>query len=606
MPAAPTAAPRTTRRTALLVTLLALVAGLLIAVPVAVGPASASPIPEGYTYTNHFFEAHDGIQLHAGVFLPADRTEDEEHPVIMNIGPYTPPNGSIVEPGNLTGFTDRNPELWDHEAFVEGRYAYIQVDSRGYGGSEGCFEYYMPNEMHDTKTAIEWAAGEPWSTGKVGLWGKSYDAAQQVLALAADPEGLAAVIPQAPGLSAYTALWHGGVHYATGRYTTTGLYTALNLTPPQNLDTLTSPGYARAAAGPVTYVPHNPTCYADALVGMNVVRDRDDDFWADREPYFGAQGSDVPTFWLHGFWDANTKPEHLDIFETLTGPRQAWFGQFQHDRGHEAGVGRSEFFLDEAFRFLDEHVRGIEPEVEDPAVTVQSGNGEGRWRAEDAWPPADGFEWKMPVRPGSYPDEPGNNGTGSSAGQGHWTVTQPLPYAAHLAGEPSLDLQIDSLLPYVHTVAHLYDVAPDGTAMLVTRGARATSSFGVEDITVGMYPQDWVFEEGHRIAVHLHGSDDAWYSPGLTHTDVGVNDGELTLPLLRYVRDEFLEGGESNGMGGSTTVEQATLEEATVETTPPPAQTEAPEEREERERRGHGGRPAQPGPPPHAGAYGYR
>jgi uncharacterized protein len=542
------------------------------------------------------------------VLLPADRAEDEQHPVIMNIGPYTPPNGGIAEPGNLSGFTDRNPELWDHPAFAAGRYAYVQVDSRGFGGSEGCFEYYMANEMHDARTAIEWAASEPWSTGRVGLWGKSYDAAQQVLALAADPEGLAAVVPQAPGLSAYTALWHGGVHYATGRYATTGLYTALNLAPPQNLDTIASPGYARAAAGPVTYVPRNPTCYSDALVGMNVVRDRDDDFWADREPYLGAAGSEVPTFWVHGFWDANTKPEHLGIWESLRGPRRAWFGQFQHDRGHEPGVGRGERFLDEAFRFLDEHVRGVVPEVDDPAVTVQSGNGEGRWRVEEAWPPADGAEWTMPVRPGSYRDEPGNDGTGARAGQGHWTVTEPLPHAAHLAGEPRVELEIDSLVPYVHTVAHLYDVAPDGTAMLVTRGARATGASGPETITVGLYPQDWVFEPGHRIAVHLHGSDDGWYSPGISHTEVGVDGGELTLPLLRHVRDEFIEGGASSGMGGATTVSSATLQEAEVATTPPPAQTRSDDgasedddpDEETSAGRGHRGRPSEPGPPAHA------
>jgi uncharacterized protein len=547
------------------------VAGALVATPVA-----ASPVPDGYTYSNHWLESHDGIQLHAGVFLPADRDEDEQHPVLMNIGPYTPPNGGIVEPGNLTGITDRNPELWGHPAFREGRWAYIQVDSRGFGGSEGCFEYYMPNESLDAKVAIEWAASQPWSTGKVALWGKSYDGAQQVLALAAEPEGLAAVVPQAPGLSAYTALWHNGVHYASGRYATTSLYVALNLAPPQNLDTLTSPEYARAAAGPVTYIPHNPTCYADSVVGMNVIRDRDDAFWTEKEAYRGAAESDVPTFWLHGFWDAATKPVHLDIWESLTGPKQAWFGQFGHDRGHEPGVGRRDFFLDEVFRFLDKHVRGIEPDVEDGAVTVQSGNGDGLWRHEEAWPPGDGSAWTMPVRPGSYPDEPGNNGTGSSAGQGHWTMTEPLPHAAHLAGEAMVHLEIDSLVPYVHTVAHVYDVAPDGRALLVTRGAMATPDFGEEEISVELYPQDWVFEAGHRIAVHLHGSDDAWYSPGLSHTDVTVLGGELELPLLRYVRDSFVEGGRSGAMGGGTTVSPSTIEEATVETDPPPPQEPRP------------------------------
>jgi hypothetical protein len=435
----------------------------------------------------------------------------------------------------------------------------------------------MPNEAADTKVSIEWAAEQPWSTGRVGLWGKSYDGAQQVLAMASDPEGLAAAVVQAPGLSAYTALWMNGVHYATGRYGTTGVYTAEDLAPPQNQDTIGSPEYALAALSPVTSIPGNPTCRTDALAGMNAIRDRDDPFWQGREAYLGAAGSDVPTFWVHGFWDANTKPQHVPIWQSLTGPKQAWFGQTTHVRGHELGNGRNAFFLDEAFRFLDEHVRGVTPEVDDPAVTVQSGNGEGLWRAEAQWPPADTQPWAMPVRAGSYVDEPGNNGTGSSAGQGHWTITEPLPHAAHLAGEAALAVTTQSLVPYTHLVAHLYDIDEANRARLVTRGAMATATFGEEEVAFTLYPQDWVFEEGHRIAVHLAGSDDAWFSPGVSMTEVTVVEGTMELPLLRFIRDDFLEGGPSDGMNAAAyQVPPATLADATVQTDPPPAQEPRP------------------------------
>lgn len=546
----------------------------VLAAVVVAAPVQAEPVPSGYTYADAWFTSHDGIQLHAGVFLPADRDADEQHPVLMNIGPYTAPNGGVTG-GNLSGIVDRNPELWGHDGFRAGRWAYLQVDVRGFGGSEGCFEYYMPNEALDAKAAIEWAADQPWSTGRVGLWGKSYDGAQQVLALAADPEGLAATVIQAPGLSAYTALWHNGVHYATGRYATTSAYTADDVAPPQNLDTIGSPEYARAALSPATSLQGNPTCRTDAIAGMNAIRDRDDAFWEGREAYRGATGSDVPTFWVHGFWDANTKPEHLPIWESLTGPRRAWFGQWAHIRGHEAGVGRRQHFLDEAFRFLDEHVRGIDPGVGDPTVAVESGN-DGRWRDEAQWPPADARPWSMPVRPGSYTDARGNNGTGSSAGRGHWTVTAALPHAAHLAGEPVLSVTTDSMVPYTHLVAHLYDVDPTGRATLVTRGAMATATTGVEEVELRLYPQDWVFEEEHRIAVHLAGSDDAWYTPGVSGTEVEVVGGSLELPLLRYMRDASIDGGPSNGVPGSFAVPAATLAAAEVEADPPPEQDPPP------------------------------
>ena len=566
------ASVRRLRRSVCAAALLVVATALLVAVP-----ASADPVPSGYTYTDHWYTSHDGIQIHAGVFLPADRAEDEQHPVLMNIGPYTAPNGGAAG-GNLEGIINRNPELWGHPAFKAGRWAYVQVDARGFGGSEGCFEYYMANEAADAKVSVEWAAQQPWSTGKVGMWGKSYDGAQQVLAMAAKPEGLAATVIQAPGLSAYTALWHNGVHYATGRYATTGVYTGDDIFVPQNLDTIGSPEYAKAALSPVTSLPGNPTCRTDALVGMNAIRYRTDPFWTPKEPYFAAKGSDVPTFWVHGFFDANTKPVHNEIWESLTGPKKAWFGQWDHIRGHENGVGRQEYFLDEAFRFLDEHVRGIVPATDEHVVTVQSGNGEGRWRNEAVWPPVDNQPWTMPIRPGAYSDAPGNTGSGSEAGKAHWTFTQPLPHAAHLAGEATVALETVTLVPDAHSVAHVYDVAPDGTATLVTRGAKAAPETGAAKREFTLYPQDWVFEAGHRIAVHLSGSDDDWYSPGLSQTEVTIDAGSLTLPLLRYIRDEFIPGGPSRSMGQTASVSDETMQGATVETEMPPAQEPRPTE----------------------------
>jgi predicted acyl esterase len=540
---------------------------LLLTAVVALPAATAEEVPEGYAYTDPWFASTDGTSLHAGVFLPADSKPGERHPVLLTSTPYTAPSGGALGAGgNPDGPTIRFPELFEHEAFTRGRYAYIQVDVRGFGGSGGCFGYYLPPEMEDVKVAVEWAASQPWSTGKVGTWGKSYDAAQQVLALAAKPTGLAANVIQAPGLSAYTALWMNGVHYATGRYATTAVYTADDLAPPQNLSYAGSPEYGAAALSALTV---DPTCRTDALVRMNTEGDRAGEFWQGKEPYLGAKGSTIPTFWSHGFFDANTKPVHLDVWSSLKGPKQAWFGQYTHLRGHEQGVGR-EGFNDEAFRFLDRHVRGVKT-AQDAAVTVQSGNGDGRWRAEKAWPPADAKRWAMPVRAGAYVDEPGNNGHGSSAGQGHWTVTRPLPGPAHLAGEVQLTADVSTVLPGAHVVAHVYDVDDAGSAVLVTRGAAVAPGTGEQQVSFALYPQDWVFETGHRLAVHLSAADDAWFTPGTTMSEVTVTGGSASFPLLAKQRTRFLAGEQSDGALSTQpfTVSERTLEEATVQPLPP-------------------------------------
>jgi predicted acyl esterase len=401
------------------------------------------------------------------------------------------------------------------------------------------------------------------------MWGKSYDAAQEVLALGVKPKGLAATVIQSPGLSAYTALWMNGVHYATGRYATTSTYTADDVGPAQNATTATSPEYAAATAAAATA---SPTCRTDAVVRMNTESDRAGEFWKGKEPYRAATGSTVPTLWSHGFFDANTKPVHLDIWSSLRGPKQAWFGQYTHVRGHEPAVGR-EGFLDESFRFLDRYVRGLRVTRTDPAVTVQSGNGDGRWRREPVWPPADARGWTLPLLDASYDDAPGNTGEGAGAGQGEWTVTAPLRNAAHLAGEVRFAARVAPLVPGVHVVAHLYDVDPSGKARLVTRGALAVPTAAEQRVSFALYPQDWVFEKGHRIGLVLSGSDDDWFSPGVTSTPVPVTKASLSMPLLRYARAFDLEGGKSDGMNAQPfAVSEDVLRERVVPAQPPAQQ----------------------------------
>jgi hypothetical protein len=46
-----------------------------------------------------------------------------------------------------------------------------------------------------------------------------------------------------------------------------------------------------------------------------------------------------------------------------------------------------------------------------------------------------------------------------------------------------------------------------------------------------MYPLDWRFPAGHRVAVLVTGSDDVWFEPSDTGTRVSVVSG--TLSMLR-------------------------------------------------------------------------
>jgi predicted acyl esterase len=547
-------------------------AALLLAAP---SPAAADPVPAGYTYTDHWYQDAGGTQQHAGVFLPADHAPGERHPVILTVTPYAAPNGGVAtaNASNQSGPVIRFPELFgkDFDILHNGRYAYVQVDARGFGGTGGCFEYYSVKEAQDAAEAVEWSAAQPWSTGKVGMYGKSYDASTQVLAMGQRPPHLSATVIQEPGLSGYTALWYDGVHYATGRYATTSTYTADDMGPPQNAETATSPEYAAAFADGFA---QDPRCRAEQVVLSNVVGDRSDPFWAGREPYLLAKGSDVPTFWSHGFYDANTKPVHLDVWTALTGPKKAWFGQWTHLRGQEAGIGRHDEFLGEARRWLDFYLRGVGSVDGDPVVTVQEGSRGGAFREEVEWPPSDAKAWTMPLRAGTYVDETGNSAT--SAGSGLWTATEPLENPAHLAGEATIALDLTTVAPETVAVAHLYDYdTVTKRATFVQRGATKVRPSGDQRVALKLYPTDYRWAPGHQILVRLSASDDSWWTGGVTQTDVTVRGGSLTLPLLGYSRTPDLAGGPSDGMSAPFAVPAATIAEATIDAGQPPAPAKA-------------------------------
>ena len=57
---------------------------------------------------------------------------------------------------------------------MERGYTFVMVDLRGTGG-ERLPRLGRPRRAGRRRDAVEWAARQPWSTGRVGMYGKSYD-----------------------------------------------------------------------------------------------------------------------------------------------------------------------------------------------------------------------------------------------------------------------------------------------------------------------------------------------------------------------------------------------------------------------------------------------
>ena len=123
------------------------------------------------------------------------------------------------EPGTATSssqapITTRSQGQVANDAKVmEAGYTWVQVDLRGTGASTGCLDWNGPGEQQDVVTAVEWAAAQPWSNGRVGLFGKSYDGVTGLIAAGNQPRGLAAVVAQEPAMEPYTYLYNNEVPY---------------------------------------------------------------------------------------------------------------------------------------------------------------------------------------------------------------------------------------------------------------------------------------------------------------------------------------------------------------------------------------------------------
>jgi len=119
----------------------------------------------------------DGVHLNATIFQPA--AQKDPLPVVFTLTPYL-----------ADSYLDR--ALY----FARHGYVFALVDVRGRGNSEGSFEPFA-NEPHDGYDVVEWLAKQPWSNGKVAMWGGSYAGYDQWATAKERPPHLATIVPAA-------------------------------------------------------------------------------------------------------------------------------------------------------------------------------------------------------------------------------------------------------------------------------------------------------------------------------------------------------------------------------------------------------------------------
>jgi putative CocE/NonD family hydrolase len=554
------------------------VPGTATAAPVATTAQASAPagvtheenprVPEGAVWTEAYFPSadHSGVQLHADVLRPANVSTRTKTPVILAVGPYFSHAGQTGPEGfTQTGPSARFADFTSGTNLFARGYTYVMVDLRGFGGSTGCLDWVGPGEQADVKAAVRWTAAQSWSSGKVGLYGKSYDAVTGLVGNNLRLPALKAVVAQEPVWNMYNYLFSNGVPRpnVTG---TPNAYNSIATMAPLPDD---STRY-QANAG---YETSHPECLTDNLTNNNNP-DLDSSYWQARNLAAKAVGTNTPLFITQGFIENNTKPEDAEEYlDNHRGVERGWMGQWEHVRGNDTNgagqllQGRAGFF-DEVMRFYDHYLKGIRPTVKDPAFAIEDNTG--TWRAQPTWPtPTSAITAGLPN--GQYVDDGASSTPAAKAAptEGKWDMehaTDPAPSVGRslstrqavaasnsyfswskpttsrvrITATPRITLQAGAI---GNVMVQLWDVAPDGTAVMFDENVALIERAG--QVSFDLKSTDWTLEKGHQLGIQIGTIGSGSWRDTPTGTTIKVTGARLSLALQDTRFDVPTQGDRS-------------------------------------------------------------
>ena len=393
-------------------------------------------------------------------------------------------------------------------------YNYLQVHIRGTGLSAGSFDALGSRTQLDVVEVLDWACRQPWSDGRLGLYGFSASAITVYNSLHQELPCVEAAVLGSGTHELYRDLMYpGGVPNGVPAAGVFGLIGApllqnvpgrLQRDPASSLD---------AAAGmaqlPADYQRH-PTL---------------DDWW--RERGFRGDVNDLPILVVNGFFDVESRGA-FQAFQELRDDGAHLLVVGAHD-GVPTGSGGSDH---QRTAWFDRYLRNIPNGIdEEPVVQALLANGDREDMLGGAYTPVSGADWPLPgTRWERLNLDPARSGTARSINDGTLTTatpadavqaypatfslptstdphnvsiiglnfagsltdmalaeplglsftTEPFPEPVLAAGPASLEIVLASTAPETDIWAVLSDVWPDGSAHPMAVGRLRSSFAGVD------------------------------------------------------------------------------------------------------------------------------
>ncbi|MDQ4123994.1 MAG: CocE/NonD family hydrolase, partial [Actinomycetota bacterium] len=323
---------------------------------------------------------------------------DLQVPVIYEQSPYYQSNGRGNE-AEVKAEEDGDwiptvfPLYYDNY-FVPRGYAVVLQDMPGTRNSEGCMVLGGEAEELAAEATIDWlngrgkaftATGEEvtagWSTGNVGMIGKSYDGSVANGAATTGVEGLKTIVPIGAIDRWYDYHLNNGVQYLNA-YTTPGLFSFVIDQPPGDDE-------ERGKDWVENTFTENSTCTARG--GEIVAKAADpqadyNEFWDERDYLKDVDRVKASVFVVHGLNDWNVKPNnYVQWWRGLQKhgvPRKIWLAQTGHVDPFDF---RRPEWVRTLHRWYDYWLHGIDNGIMDePIADVEVAPD--RWKTFTSWP----------------------------------------------------------------------------------------------------------------------------------------------------------------------------------------------------------------------------
>lgn len=317
--------------------------------------------------------APDGVALRGTVFLPDG---EGPFPTVLELSPYwetaVPTEGMVVEKDGL--LTMRSI----YGNFTRAGLAVALVNIRGTGDSGGCFEFMQPQDGADAAAVIEAIASQPWSNGRVGLYGWSYSAwPVQVLGDGA-PSALSAAIV----ISGVTDLW--SVDTRNGASLGYPGHTVLTAGAGAGAFAFTTVNPERDPSLPGTSPSHICPGTAEGIAadGESATRGDKTPWYAARDNRPRIAASRVPTWVVNGLAPGEGHILQVNgLWEILPEGRRLLLGQW----GHGPPLAERPDFPALAVPWF-QHLLAEGPGPTPTALVEYQDDG-GSWHVADQWPP---------------------------------------------------------------------------------------------------------------------------------------------------------------------------------------------------------------------------